>query len=256
MPERSSYPDGAPCWADVMTSDALATAAFYRGVFGWDVQDMGEEMGHYMIASVNGKSVAAITPPPPGSEGAPSAWTVYLKSSDVAKTAEAVEKAGGKIAMAPMEVPTQGHMMMAADPTGAIFGVWQPDGMTGAELYAEDGAIGWADVHTHDSAAADAFYPKVFPLTAEPVAESPMSYTVFKAGDDMVSGCAAMGDDEKMPPYWIPYFMVSDADAAVTKVQQYGGSVMTAAEDTPYGRMSVVADPAGAHFVVIKPPTG
>ncbi len=35
-------------------------------------------------------------------------------------------------------------MLMAADPTGAYFGVWQPGGHNGAQLFAEDGAMVWA----------------------------------------------------------------------------------------------------------------
>jgi predicted enzyme related to lactoylglutathione lyase len=41
---------------------------------------------------------------------------------------------------------------------------------------------------------------------------------------------------------------VDDADAAVTRAAELGGSVISPAEDTPYGRLATVADPAGATF--------
>ena len=41
---------------------------------------------------------------------------------------------------------------------------------------------------------------------------------------------------------------LDDADAAVSNVQALGGSVVQAAEDTPYGRLATVADPSGAQF--------
>ena len=34
----------------------------------------------------------------------------------------------------------------------------------------------------------------------------------------------------------------------VRRVEALGGSVLAAAEDTPYGRIATVADPAGAEF--------
>lgn len=249
MPARDSYPDGAPCWADVTSADAAATGAFYRDVFGWDLADMGEEYGHYTVATLRGKMVAAITPPPPDGAEPLAGWNVYLRSDDAAASANAIEKAGGTLAMQPMEVPGQGTMLMAADPTGAIFGVWQPGGHNGAQLYAEDGAMTWAEVHSPDGKAADTFYTSAFPLTAEP-AEG-MDYTVFYAGGDMVGGRATMPGE---PPYWLVYFQVPDADATTAKVSSLGGTVVMPAEDTPYGRLAVVRDPSGNTFAIIKPP--
>ncbi len=256
MPDRDSYPEGAPCWADVMSHDAQAAGQFYRAVFGWDLEDMGPEYGHYTVATMDGKMIAAISPPPPDGDSLPPAWTVYLKSTDVAGTAQMVEKAGGTVAMPPMEVPTQGHMMLATDPTGATFGVWQPGGHNGAQLFNEDGAMIWAELHTRGGAAADAFYEQVFPLTGRSMGDLGMEYTMFKSGDDMVAGRAELGPEQSaVPPHWLVYFQVPDTDAAVAKIRELGGTVSLEPQDTSYGRMAFVADPAGARFAVIKPPT-
>jgi len=255
MPERSSYPEGAPCWADVLSHDPASAAKFYKGVFGWKVHDMGEEFGHYMIASVGDKQVAAISAPPPGSDadGAPCMWTVYLKAANAAKTAAKVEQAGGTIVMPPMEVPGQGHMFLGADPTGAMFGVWQPTNMTGSSLWGENGALCWAEVNTRDGKAADAFYTKVFALKKQPMPG--MDYTVFKAKDEMVSGRYGMGEDmANVPPNWLPYFQVADTDKTVAKVKRLGGKVQMPARDSEYGRFAVVSDPAGAAFAVLQQP--
>jgi predicted enzyme related to lactoylglutathione lyase len=245
-----NYADGAPCWADVTTTDPVRTGAFYHDIFGWDLVDQGEQYGHYTLASVGGQTVAALTPPPPGTDF-PSVWSVYLKTTDAEAASAAVEKAGGTVVMPVMEIPGQGSMLMAADPTGAMFGVWQVGGHTGAQRYAEDGAICWAEVHTRDGQAADAFYTSAFPLTGEPVTGGPMDYTVYKSGDDMVAGRMVNGD---VPPMWLVYFQVPDVDSTISKITSLGGSVASQPEDTPYGRMAVVADPNGAHFAVITPP--
>jgi predicted enzyme related to lactoylglutathione lyase len=249
MPARDSYPDGAPCWADVTSADAAATGAFYRNIFGWDLADMGDEYGHYTMATLDGKMVAAIAPPPPGSADPRSGWNVYLRSGDAAATADAIEKAGGTRVMQPMEVPGQGTMLRAADPTGAYFGVWQPGGHNGAELYAEDGAMAWAEVHSPNGKSADAFYTAAFPLTADPV--EGMDYTVFRADGDMVGGRATMPGE---PPYWLVYFQVADTDATAARISSHGGTIEMPAEDTPYGRLAVATGPSGDTFAIIKPP--
>src|SRR5262245_25522512 len=125
MPDRDSYPDGAPCWVDALCPDPQAGAKFYGEIFGWEFQDMGEEFGHYMMASKNGKLVAAITAPMSDDTGAPPAWSVYLRTSDAAATAEKIKAAGGAVMVEPMEVPGSGHMVMGVDPGGAVFGAWQ-----------------------------------------------------------------------------------------------------------------------------------
>jgi uncharacterized protein len=54
-------------------------------------------------------------------------------------------------------------------------------------------------------------------------------------------------------PHWRVYFAVDDADAAVAKVTELGGSVQRPPMHMPYGRHADVADPQGAMFSVIKP---
>jgi uncharacterized protein len=47
------------------------------------------------------------------------------------------------------------------------------------------------------------------------------------------------------------YLAVEDTDAAVKTTQELGGSLIMPAEDTPYGRIAVVADPTGAQFRLV-----
>jgi predicted enzyme related to lactoylglutathione lyase len=53
---------------------------------------------------------------------------------------------------------------------------------------------------------------------------------------------------EGVPAHWSIYWQVDDADATVATVKDLGGSLVADAEDTPYGRLATVADPAGAQF--------
>ena len=59
---------------------------------------------------------------------------------------------------------------------------------------------------------------------------------------------------EGTPSFWGVYFSVDDADAAVAKAIELGGSSVMPAMDTPAGRIGVIADPQGAIFNVIQAP--
>jgi predicted enzyme related to lactoylglutathione lyase len=169
MAERNGYADGEPCWVDVLTPDLDAGKRFYQAMFGWQYEDTGPGSGNYTMCLIDGKPVAGITPPAPGGEAGPPTWTVYLASSDVATTAAGIDEGGGKIVMGPLEVPGSGHMLVATDPTGALFGVWQGTGHLGSAYTGDTGTLAWSEVTTRDGAAADAFYRGLFGYDQEEV---------------------------------------------------------------------------------------
>jgi predicted enzyme related to lactoylglutathione lyase len=254
MPERSSYPDGEPCWADVVTPDLDAGRRFYQALFGWEYQDSGPEFGNYTMALVDGKPVAGITPPAPGGEAAPPMWSVYLASSDVDATAAKIDRAGGKILMGPMDIPGSGRMLVGFDPTGAAFGVWQGTGHLGAQVAGEPNTPGWAELHTRDPEAADAFYRNLFDYQQEQIGDGTnFDYSVWSLGDRQVAGRNRMGPEQPadVPPHWMLYFTVDDADAVADRAASNGGQVIYGPEDSPYGRMATLLDPHGAMFSII-----
>ena len=70
-------------------------------------------------------------------EGQPTAWATSCSVADADDTAQKVTAAGGTVVVAPMDVTDLGRMAVFADPTGAVFGVWQPRAFTGADLVNE-----------------------------------------------------------------------------------------------------------------------
>ena len=60
----------------------------------------------------------------------------------------------------PMDVMDIGRMAVFADPTGAVFGVWQPKAFAGADLVNEPDSLCWNEVHTRDTDADKAFYAR------------------------------------------------------------------------------------------------
>src|SRR5437588_9014111 len=95
-------------------------------------------------------------------EGQPTAWLTYISVADADATTDKAKAAGGSVLVEPMDVMDIGRMAIFTDPTGAVFGVWQPNAFAGAELVNEPVSLCWNEVHTHDIDADKAFYGSVF----------------------------------------------------------------------------------------------
>jgi predicted enzyme related to lactoylglutathione lyase len=251
MPEFTSYAHGTPCWVDVTSTDIERTNAFYGELFGWQAEDQGEQAGHYTMYSLNGKYVAAGSPPPPGSEGIPPHWTTYLASDDVDATAAKVQEAGGTVLMEPFDVFDSGRMAIAADPGGATFGIWQAGDHIGAELANEPGTLVWNGCHSPEPAKAAEFYAAAFGYTVE---EADMGdgvpYRVLQVDGRGVAGLAPTREGE--PPHWLAVFAVAQCDETVAKARELGADVRAEPFDMPeVGRFAVLTDADGAVFGVL-----
>jgi uncharacterized protein len=160
------WPPGMPCWADLTVPDLAAATAFYSAVLGWSFDEPSAEFGGYVIAQAGGGAAAGVGPQQ--QPGVPPAWTLYLASDDVDATAAAVTSHGGTLLLPPGDVGGLGRLCVAADPTGAVFGVWQHGTHIGAGVVNEPGALSWDDLRTTDPSAAIAFYSAVFGWTTDP----------------------------------------------------------------------------------------
>jgi predicted enzyme related to lactoylglutathione lyase len=252
MPEFSSYPAGTPSWVDHATRDLSASHSFYGNLLGWTAEDQGEEMGHYTLYQKGGRTVAGDMAAM-GDEQ-PCVWTSYISVEDADATVAAAREAGATVYAEPMDVSDIGRMAILADPTGAVFGIWQPRTFIGAELANEPGALTWNELNTRDLDAAKTFYSGVFGWTAHDMDMGPMSYTEWKLGDRTIGGMLAMPEQvpAEVPSHWLAYFGVDDTDAAVATATGAGGTLFVPPTDIPAGRFAVLADPDGAMFAVIK----
>jgi hypothetical protein len=255
MPARDTAPAGAPCWVDLLTSDAERSREFYSQLFGWTASESGEQFGGYFNFSSGGVLVAGAMPKEAGME-APDTWSVYLATDDAQKTIEAATAHGGQVMLPATAVGDLGTMGMVTDPGGAAIGLWQPGQHKGFGVVAEAGAPGWFEVYTRDYQATIAFYRDVFGWETQSVGDTPeFRYTIGVHGQDQLAGIMDGSGflPEGVPAHWVVYFGTEDADATLAEVTRLGGSVVTPAEDTPYGRLAEAADPGGVHFKLVAP---
>ena len=257
MPRRDTAPIGSPCWVDLMTSDTQKSREFYGQLFGWDAEEPAEEFGGYFTFIKDGVRLAGCMPRMPDTPAEmPDVWSVYLASDDARKTVDAAAGNGGQVIVAPMDVGDVGTMAIVSDPGGAAIGVWQPGVHQGFGVLAEAGAPSWFELHTRDYDAAVGFYRNVFRWDVHVVSDAAeFRYTTMQHGDASLAGVIdATGFlPDGVPSHWVVYFGVDDADAALARIVELGGSIVTAAEDTPYGRLAEATDPTGAAFKLVAP---
>jgi predicted enzyme related to lactoylglutathione lyase len=181
-------------------------------------------------------------------------WLTYLATDNADAAADRIKGAGGQIVMDPMDVMEHGRMVVAIDPAGAPFGLWQGHRHTGAELVNEQGALTWTEQFSHDFEASKTFYHAVFGYEYTDMSGEGFTYATFKVGGKDVGGMGAYPADAQggAHPAWSVYFGATDTDATVARVIGEGGSTLREAENSPYGRLATVTDDQGAVFSIIS----
>lgn len=249
----TSYPDGLFNWVDLSTPDTEGAKAFYSALLGWKCDDVADDTGHviYTMLRIDGKNVAGLGAMSPEMQGMPAFWTSYVKHSDADAIAARITEAGGTVMMPPMDVMEEGRMLIAQDPTGAMFGVWQPRQHIGAQLVNMPNALIWNELQTRDAVAAEAFYVHVFGWTT---ARDSSGYVLFAQDGRTQAGMMQMDDSwGPVPPNWSVYFMVENVEDKVAQARELGGNVLvppTQAGDM--GRFAVLQDPQGGVFTVMQ----
>ncbi len=150
-----------------------------------------------------------------------------------------------------MDIKDKGRMATLTDPSGAFLGLWQPNGHNGFEVVNEAGAPVFQSLTTRDYGKALDFYRQVFGWQTETVSDT----DEFRYSTASFDGKALLGVmdgtihlPEGVPSHWDFFLGADDVDKTVQLIVENGGSVVRAAEDTPYGRLAAVADPTGAGF--------
>jgi predicted enzyme related to lactoylglutathione lyase len=276
MSEQDRYIPGVPCWIDTTQPDPEAAVDFYRGLFGWEFENVmpPDAPGTYHVARIRGGDVAAVGSLP---EGAPrvATWNTYIWVDDADETAAKVRAAGGTVLSEPFDVGDAGRMAVLADPAGAAFCAWQAKQHRGAAIVNEPGSLNFNELHTRDVAGARSFYGDVFGWEALGVGDSMMwalpAYGDFLASrtpglreniaemgapprfEEVVASLIPIPDDQPdTPAHWSVTFAVDDADAVAARAAELGGRVVAGPVDGPWVRLTIIADPQGATFTASK----
>jgi len=113
---------GTPGWFELHTRDYDATINFYRDVFKWNTQEMGDTPDFRYTVQVVGEQqcagvmdATAFLP-----EGVPAYWAIYYKVENTDAALAKISELGGATVQ-PAEDTPYGRLATATDPTGAMF---------------------------------------------------------------------------------------------------------------------------------------
>jgi uncharacterized protein len=122
--------NGAPSWFELHTPDYAGAVAFYRSVFGWDTEVVGDsdQFRYTAMRDPRGDGELAGIMDAAGflAEGAPAQWSVYWEVDSTDDTVARVKALGGSVVMDATDTP-YGRLAAAADPAGAQFKLRTPN---------------------------------------------------------------------------------------------------------------------------------
>lgn len=258
MPNIDKHNPGTFCWFELATTDQAAAKQFYTSLFGWTTTDfpMGPNE-FYTMFQIGGRDVGAgyTMRPEQRSQGIPPNWLTYVAVENADETARNASESGGQIFAPPFDVMTFGRMSVLADPTGAVFAIWQPKQHPGTSVTGVDGTVCWADLNTRDLEKAKQFYSGLFGWQLAASEHDSSGYLHIKNGDQFIGGVPpAHFQNPHIPPHWLIYFQVAGCAASTQKAMQLGAqAILSNQKIENVGTMSVLKDPQGAVFALFEP---
>ena len=120
------------------------------------------------------------------------------------------------------------------------------------------GTFCWVELGTTDAAGAKKFYGELFGwiYSDQPVGPD-LVYSMLQLEEKNVAALYQLNKelrDQGIPPHWLSYVSISNADETAAKVAALGGKVAKDPFDVfDVGRMVVVEDPSGANFAIWQP---
>jgi uncharacterized protein len=121
---------------EMPSEDNARMCAFYAKVFGWITEQLGEDMGHYVLATTTEtvKKKGVSRPKKPGAINGGffkkskenDRVSMVIAVEDIKQSMEMVKNAGGTVFGEPMEIPGVGQFVAFQDTEGNKLSMLQP----------------------------------------------------------------------------------------------------------------------------------
>jgi predicted enzyme related to lactoylglutathione lyase len=123
-------PLGMATWPELHTTDAVAAAAFYGGLFGWKTHPEKDIAAAQYVEWINGEAHFGGMMPMRGDQwkGVPPHWMIYITVANCDESAAKAEELGAKVCVPPTDIPHTGRFSVIDDAQGATFSVFQRAG--------------------------------------------------------------------------------------------------------------------------------
>lgn len=247
-------------WYDYNANDVDKALAFYTEVVGWKAQpwDGADADDPYTMFAVGEKSIGGVVELADDARemGAPPHWLAHITVDDLDVSRAKAEELGATV-YTQEEMPEVGRFAILADPTGAVFSMFQPSSDDGGGLSPDTpGAFSWHELYTEDLDGAWDFYTKVFGWKQTDTMEMGEmgEYRMFGPGEDQTLGGMMKKPDEFPMSAWAYYVTVEDIDAAIGRAESKGGTKMFGPNEVPGGgKTAMFTDNQGGVFAFYSP---
>ena len=242
-------------WYDLMTTDPDGAGSFYKEAVGWQTAPWEGGPTPYTMWMNGETSVGGVVQLSEDAleAGAPPHWLAYIATPDVDATISRATELGGKVMVPPTDIPTVGRFSVLADPSGAAFAAYTPEGdAPGHEGPGEIGEFSWHELYTSNYSEAFGFYTELFgweKTDSMDMGEGNI-YQMFGTRETTYGGM--MNRPPQVPvPTWLYYVRVEDVHAAVERIKELGGQVTNGPMEVPGGDyVAHCIDPQGAAFAI------
>lgn len=236
---------GKPVWLEISSQRIAEVERFYPAALGWTKSTTHVEPWGALTMFRNhkrplGTSFLALSP------FHASHWNVFL-SGDPDALAAGVGSHGGGVVAEPEAAPGWGRTAELYDPHGNTFTVIDMEGGDPRDPAAHGDCV-LAELRTPEATGLADFYARLF------------GYDVEVLGDLAVLSSAGhprllLRNDPQGPTHhpWIPWFRSASPQGDAARAERFGAIVQLPAEQVAgVGTASVVADPSGAYFGLVR----
>lgn len=120
----------------------------------------------------------------------------------------------------------------------------------------EHGDFIWYELMTTDADAAQEFYGGLVGWAFDHSTSDGLDYRLFKKDGPEIGGLMPLTPEMQengARPLWAGYISVEDVDKSAQAIEASGGDILMAPRDIPgVGRLSMVTDPTGAPFYIMR----
>jgi len=242
-------------WYELTTTDMRAAKAFYAAVVGWGTRDASMAGMPYTVFTAGEISVSGMMELPKDARkmGERPMWIGYVCVDDVDATADRIKHLGGAVHVPPQDILYVSRFSVVSDPQMATLALfkWQSPGQEQPVNLLTPGRVGWHELLAADWEKAWVFYSELFGWQkAEANVSAVGAYQQFSTGGQTIGGM--MTKPPAVPDScWLYYFNVGDIDAAVKRVKDGSGQVLSGPIEVPGGNwIAQCVDPQGAIFAL------
>jgi predicted enzyme related to lactoylglutathione lyase len=116
---------------EVEAADRDRAKNFYAQAFGWQLQQLGDDMGQYVVVTTGdpqqpGGINGGIYATPPGGSKELNAFSCVIGVDNLDQSIASVKSAGGKVLGDKMDIPSIGTFARCQDTEGNYFTMLQP----------------------------------------------------------------------------------------------------------------------------------